>query len=145
MNPLQPGRCLLLLFAAALSCASHAQSGNVQELETYRLQLHEQFVSFRSTRRALYPAASIAFSIPSLKALSRLESKDIATKTCFKPAGDLPCSALDNLSQPPTVSDPLIYPIVLPVLISPSVSRAFPMNRQASGFSAKKPDSHCQG
>lgn len=51
MNPLQPGRCLMLLFAAALSCASHAQSGTVQELETYRLQLHEQFVAGKLTEK----------------------------------------------------------------------------------------------
>jgi hypothetical protein len=51
MNSLQPTRCLLLLFAATLSCASPAQSGTVQELETYRLQLHEQFVAGKLTEK----------------------------------------------------------------------------------------------
>jgi hypothetical protein len=51
MNCLRPTRCLLLLFAAILSGASHAQSGTVQELESYRLQLHEQFVAGKLTEK----------------------------------------------------------------------------------------------
>ena len=57
MNALRASRCLLLVAAAAFSCAGSAQPGRVQELEAYRLQLHEQVVDGKLTGKeaeALY-------------------------------------------------------------------------------------------
>ena len=68
MNSPQLSCCLLLVYAVSFSCAGYAQSGNPQELETYRLQLHEQVVGGKLTvkeaeslyiqkRNQMYPQA----------------------------------------------------------------------------------------
>ena len=51
MNALQLLRCMLLVLGATLAGAGNAQSTNVQELENYRLQLHEQVVGGKLTAK----------------------------------------------------------------------------------------------